>query len=300
MSATAVLEQRPPAPALAPSVARPSWASAALDDIAELATDCLRMEVETWPKPGLVSDVDCGSHVDMDVETFHRSIDALRPFLRGLAQAGALGSDMKALRRIGVAAEDAMLVATGGVNTHRGAIFGLGLLCAAAGAKAAGLSALSHSLGQTVASRWGDEIRGGVQSSHSHGQEVWRRYGAGGARDEAATGFPTLYGVGVPALRMARAMAPDDEEAARVQACFALIARLEDTNLLHRGGSEGLRFAQRRAQGFLDRGGVGTDDWRGRAHRIHREFVARRLSPGGSADLLAMSLFVWIHESGAC
>jgi len=83
-----------------------------------------------------------------------------------------------------------------------------------------------------------------------------------------------------------------------VHACFALIAALEDTNLLHRGGREGLAFAQRTAREFLDAGGVGQPDWRARSLAIHREFVARRLSPGGAADLLAMSVFVNYFETG--
>ena len=83
-----------------------------------------------------------------------------------------------------------------------------------------------------------------------------------------------------------------DRQAARVQACFALIAHLEDTNLLHRGGLDGLRFAQGAARAFLVHGGVRQPDWLARALAVHRAFVARRLSPGGSADLLAMSLFV--------
>jgi triphosphoribosyl-dephospho-CoA synthase len=76
-----------------------------------------------------------------------------------------------------------------------------------------------------------------------------------------------------------------------VQACFELIAVLQDTNLLHRGGVAGLSFAQRMARRFIDEGGVGRSDWRERALDVHRAFVARRLSPGGSADLLAMSVF---------
>ena len=109
---------------------------------------------------------------------------------------------------------------------------------------------------------------------------------------EAAQGFPSVYEIGLPALRSGALMAPGDAEAARVQACFALIAALEDTNLLHRGGLSGLHLAQRAARGFLDDGGVGTRDWRERAQIVHQAFVARRLSPGGSADLLAMTLFV--------
>jgi triphosphoribosyl-dephospho-CoA synthase len=101
-----------------------------------------------------------------------------------------------------------------------------------------------------------------------------------------------VYEVGLPALQRAAAWVPDDAEAARVEACFALIAAVEDTNILHRGGLQGLCFARRAAQSFLSRGGVARSDWRGRAAAIHLAFVARGLSPGGVADLLAMSLFV--------
>src|ERR1700761_2298317 len=92
------------------------------DRIGACAARCLRLEVETWPKPGLVSTVDTGSHVDMDAGTFARSAAALRPFFAEMARAGAGRADMAVLRRIGVRSEHAMLAATGGVNTHRGAI----------------------------------------------------------------------------------------------------------------------------------------------------------------------------------
>lgn len=274
------------------------WARTRKEEIiADLAVDCLRREVETWPKPGLVSHVDSGSHPDMDAGTFGRSANAIRPYLRDLVEAGAQGCEMRNLRAIGLEAEAAMLAATGGVNTHRGAIFGLGLLCAAAGARTNGQADYATSLGAVVADLWGSDILDGPGLPYSHGEDARRRYGAGGARWEAAQGFPSIYEIGLPALRMGALMAPGDAEAARVQACFALIAALADTNLLHRGGPSGLRFAQRAARDFLDAGGVGRRGWRERASAVHRAFVARNLSPGGSADLLALSLFVEACEA---
>jgi triphosphoribosyl-dephospho-CoA synthase len=262
--------------------------------IATSAVSCLILELETWPKPGLVSHVDSGSHEDMDADTFRVSATALEPYFRVLADAGARGCGMRQLRIIGLGAEAAMLAATSGVNTHRGAIFGLGLLCAAAGAQVSGRTSLS--LGAAVSRLWGNSILNDPLVLHSNGARVLRRFGAGGARIEAALGFPSVYGIGLSALRMAGRNAPGDAEAARVEACFALIAALEDTNLLHRGGLRGLRFARRAARAFLDEGGVGRPDWRERARAVHESFVARRLSPGGSADLLAMTLFVEAHE----
>ena len=257
-----------------------------------MAARALLLELETWPKPGLVSHVDSGSHADMDAATFRASAAAIEPYLRALAEAGAEGCGMGRLRVIGREAEAAMLAATGGINTHRGAIFGLGLLSAAAGAKAGGRIARGTPLGAAVAALWGASILDDRIGSLSHGDGVRRRYGAGGARLEAARGFPSVHGIGLPALRRGIQLLPGDPEAARVEACFALIASVEDTNLLHRGGPAGLRFAHCAAREFLGDGGVGQPGWRERARSIHESFVARRLSPGGAADLLAMSLFV--------
>ncbi|MBR8511803.1 triphosphoribosyl-dephospho-CoA synthase MdcB [Burkholderia cenocepacia] len=270
-------------------VAAPSDA----ERIAALAERSLVLEIDTYPKPGLVSHVDTGSHADMDAATFARSAAVLRPYFAELADAGARDADMAVLRKIGLRAEHAMLAATGGVNTHRGAIFGLGLLCAAAGRCALpGAVPDGMTLGAFVSRRWGVEILGGPRLPDSHGERASRRYGVGGARREAADGFPTVYAVGLPALRRAQRDLPDDPEAARVAACFALIAALDDTNLLHRGGQAGLDFARATARAFVARGGVRAPDWRLRAAAAHRAFVARRLSPGGAADLLAMSVFV--------
>ena len=92
-----------------------------------------------------------------------------------------------------------------------------------------------------------------------------RRFQAGGARAEAASGFPGVYRIGLPALRRGARAVPHDGEAARVEAGFALISSVEDTNLLHRGGLDGLRFARRATRLFLDQGGVRRSGWRERA-----------------------------------
>jgi ATP:dephospho-CoA triphosphoribosyl transferase len=160
--------------------------------IAELAELSLQLEIETWPKPGLVSHIDSGSHSDMDASTFYRSARALHPFFGELAEAGERGDHMHTLRTIGLRAERAMLEATGGVNTHRGAIFGLGLLCAAAGVAESGRIDRPVPLGVIVSRRWGRDIVGGPRLSESHGEVARRRFGAGGARWEAARGFPSI------------------------------------------------------------------------------------------------------------
>ena len=263
--------------------------------IGRAAIAALYREVALSPKPGLVTPASRGSHRDMDFFTFVRSLQALRGYFPAIAAAGRAKPAFETLQVLGVAAEREMLAATAGVNTHRGAIFNLGLLCAAAGAlQADGRSVDADALCRGVADNWGAAILGSLPPAAepaSHGLEVARRYGAGGARREATAGFPAAREHGLPAYRAALA-ATGDASLAEVQALFALIAGLEDTNLLWRGGPAGLALARALATDFLAAGGVLAADWRQRAAAIDRAFVARRLSPGGSADLLGVTLFL--------
>ena len=259
--------------------------------IAKTARQALVDELETWPKPGLVSLVDSGSHDDMNAAMLLRSAAAIEPFFARLVAAGADGDGMPVLRGIGIEAEAAMMTATGGVNAHRGAIFSLGLLCAGEGAGHHS-DASAEDRAMRVSSRWGAAIDRTPASCVSHGGRAALHFGVGGASAEAASGFPTVRAVGLPALRAGRLLAPGYANAARVQCFFALLAQVDDTNLLHRGGRAGLIDAQIAAARFLADGGVAATGWLEAAVQVHRSFVARRLSPGGCADLLAVTLFL--------
>jgi triphosphoribosyl-dephospho-CoA synthase len=252
-----------------------------------LALNSLRHEVLAWPKPGLVTPVDSGSHRDMDHGTFLASITALSGTFAAFADAGADGADFAALQKIGVAAEERMLQATGGINTHRGAIFNLGLLAAAAARRTTHASCARLTCGAVVKKVWGEEIVASRRNAPlSHGNTVFQKYAVGGARTEAAAGFPTVYRIAVPTLRrLLRSGAA--EETALIGTLLALIAHLPDTNLLWRGGESGLAYAQDAARGFNAAGGVEQPLWRERLLAMHGSFVSRNLSPGGSADLVA-------------
>lgn len=282
---------------LSPQPQRATTVDSPASQIGRLAIRSLYREVALAPKPGLVTPWGNGSHSDMDYAIFLRSLQALRPYFPAIAACGSQQPDFVPLQQLGIAAETAMLLATGGVNTHRGAIFNLGLLSAAAGWLLAENEKPSASaVCQLVSCQWGDEIRSGLagvsdDAALSHGLVVARRYGAGGARREAAAGFPAAIEVGLPAYRSALA-ATGDAELAATQALFALIAELEDTNLLWRGGPAGLAHARQSAAAFLATGGVLTADWLDQAARIENDFSARHLSPGGSADLLGVTLFL--------
>lgn len=261
--------------------------------IGRAAIRALYAEVALHPKPGLVSPLDSGAHDDMDMRTFLRSLFALRGYFRDIAEAGARGAALGDLQALGIEAERRMLRATGGVNTHRGAIFSLGLLAAAAGGLVAGGGSVQGAaLGRFVADAWGDELRrAALQAPESHGSLALRAHGGMGAREVAARGFPLLFGVALPALQEYGSPGCDPE-VAMVQALFAIMAELDDTNLLHRGGPEGLSFVRQEARTFLSAGGVRRPAWRARAVALHEACVARRLSPGGAADMLAAAHFV--------
>ena len=285
---------RSPIPALGADSLQAAFSAPIL---ARAAVRALYVEVALEPKPGLVSFRDSGSHTDMDAATFVRSLFALRHYFVRIAQAGARGAQFAALQSLGVAAEARMLAATGGVNTHRGAVFGLGLLCAAAGRVGAqggvfGAVALRSALLAT----WGKALAARALATRravpvSHGQKAAQAHGLRSALDESALGFPTVFEVALPALQAALA-AGLGERAARVQALFATMAVLDDTNLVHRGGIAGLRWMQTQAQAFVAAGGVQQPDWLVQARALHLAAVQRRLSPGGSADVLASACWL--------
>ena len=266
---------------------------AAVRAIGRAATLALYDELALSPKPGLVTLTDRGSHHDMDAHTFMRSLLALRSYFQRIAELGAQEAPFEALEQCGIDAESRMLAATGGVNTHRGAIFSLGLLCAAAGAVVgAGCSPSPALLRDTLRRCWGDAlaVRAMRQSSLPGGIAA-RRHGLRSASAEAALGFPVLFDTALPALQAAQARGLDPH-LVRLDTLFHVMAVLDDSNLAHRGGLEGLRHAQRAANGYLAAGGAARPDGVAAAFEIGRDFVERRLSPGGAADTLAAACLV--------
>lgn len=266
-------------------------------EIGRAATLALHDELALSPKPGLVTLTDRGSHADMDAHTFMRSLFALRSYFVRIAELGAAQAPFEALEACGIAAEARMLAATQGINTHRGAIFMLGLLCASAGSLAArGLRPTVDGLRHTLTQRWGEVLaRRALRPSALPGGQAASRLGLRSASAEAALAFPTLFETTVPALRAARsrglACGP-----ARLDALFATMAVLDDCNLAHRGGLAGLRFAQGCARDFIAAGGAGRPDGLAAAAALGTEFVARNLSPGGAADTLAAAC--WLDRLG--
>lgn len=260
-------------------------------------------ELEAYPKPGLVSPRDSGSHSDMDFELMRRSAQAL---LRPFATIAAAGREARpfesSLIPPGLLAEREMLRATGGINTHRGAIFTLGMLLAAmARAEATSRPTTPDGIRAVLLETWGGALRAhaSADSGSSHGAAVRKSTGSGGARAEAARGFPGIFETGVPVYCKALASGLDPA-AARIQTLFAIMEAAEDSNVLYRGGTEAADFVRRAAAEFLDAGGCYSDGWFSRAEELHGTFIRRNLSPGGCADLLSGTLLVAGVARSAC
>ncbi|NIK51444.1 triphosphoribosyl-dephospho-CoA synthase [Xanthomonas arboricola] len=272
-------------------------ASALAHRLGRLAVAALHAELGCASKPGLVTPFDSGSHADMDASTFLRSLFALRGYFVAIAQAGIDNAPFEQLRQLGIAAEAAMLRATGGINTHRGAIFSLGLLTA----QAARLRAVHRHAptGEAVCSAvqvWRDALQAAPLDPSSNGQRVRAAFRISGVREQAAAGYPLLREIALPSLRNALRSGAT-REAALAQTLMHLVAEVDDLNLLHRGGQDGLAYAKAQAHAFLADGGIAHPQWRACLHAIGRQFVARRLSPGGSADLLACAWFLHCQET---
>ncbi len=270
-------------------------------ETARITVGCLYTELVLYPKPGLVSLVDNGSHTDMTAATFMRSMFALRHYFARICAAGAADAPFAVLRQLGIEAETRMLAATGGINTHRGAIFCLGMLCATIGrARAQGVALSAEALRATMLIRWGDELAAHSRptGTQSHGLQVAHQHAASGAREEGAQGLPSVFEVGLPALRQALA-AGRTMRHARIDALFALMAHVSDTNVFYRGGAQGAATVRREAAGFIAQGGTAHPQWLAYALDCHRVLIGQKLSPGGAADLLAATCLVHAVDSGS-
>lgn len=260
-------------------------ARSAAGRLAGLATHALLSELATTPKPGLVDLEHCGSHRDLCTRRLQTSAFALEGEFAAIARAARGARPSIALREelgaIGRHAETQMLRASGGSNTHRGALWALGLLVAGA-ASLDRLQPDAHAIVSRAATlaRLPDRF---ARREGTHGTIAGRRFGTGGAKAEAAAGFPHVVTVALPLLR--RGVAPAD-------VLLALLAVVDDTCVLYRGGIAAAQVAQAGARETLRAGGTVTPAGQAGLRALDAALVARNISPGGCADLLAAGLFL--------
>lgn len=246
--------------------------------VADLAERALRLELDTTPKPGLVDRKDNGAHKDMDYALMSKSISALRPYLTILAVESAKDIDPAKIKEIGIKAEKAMLKATGGVNTHKGALFCIGLSVAAASCLACSTGAVEAYSFKELVSRAASEI---PSARGTHGAEAKRSFKAVGALENARGAYPELFADWLPYY-----LSLEGDPFRCHKTLLHIMTTLDDTNILHRRGAEGLAHAEAEAARLLE------DFSESGLSSLNKDFIRENISPGGSADMLSLTIFI--------
>ncbi|MBQ8040746.1 MAG: triphosphoribosyl-dephospho-CoA synthase CitG [Lachnospiraceae bacterium] len=292
------------------SIMKEHFITADREHIADLAVQSLKDEVFTTPKPGLVDRRNNGSHTDMNLKLFLLSADTLKPYFTECVKIGQETNQLEAsetfphLRQAGIKAEQDMFHATEGVNTHKGAIYTLGVLCGALGrlwtpekpisdanallAECAKMMAPHVENDFAVLETLIPQLTDISPARLTSGQRLYLEHGLTGIRGEAAAGFPSVAHIALPVYEKALQDGLTSNDAGTVT-LLHLIARVSDTNLYHRGGTEGASFAANAARSLLE-----TTDYPPleQMEALDDAFIARNLSPGGCADLLAVTYFL--------
>lgn len=246
--------------------------------IADLAERSLRQELDTTPKPGLVDKQDNGAHKDMDYALMSASISALRPYLTKIAVRSAAEVNSDEIMSVGIDAEAAMLKATGGVNTHKGALFCIGLSIAAASFLACSIGTVEADSFRELVSRTSSRI---PSAQSTHGAEAKRNFKVGGALENAREAYPELFTAWLPYYR---SLEGDPYRCHKT--LLYIMTVLDDTNVLHRRGAEGLAHTKSEAARLL------KDFSMNGLSSLNKDFIRENISPGGSADMLSLTMFI--------
>ncbi len=265
--------------------------------VSRAAYQALLFEANVTPKPGLVDKNNSGAHEDMTLSMLLESAKAIAPHIGQCAQTGfetknaAFEKAFFALQKIGLQAEAAMKTATGGVNTHKGAIYCFCLLAGAFG-RNLGAETISPDILCRTAALFSKESSGASlsvasQTPVTHGDIAFQKAHLSGARGEALSGYPSILKIALPALESAFQKGFSENDAG-VYALLHLISSVDDTCIYSRGGLEGLLLSKSLASEAL------KGNFLKEAERIDSIFTLKRLSPGGCADLLAAAMFIKI------
>jgi len=247
---------------------------------ADLAARALRLEADLTPKPGLVDLDGPGAHPDMDHSLLLRSIDAIRPYFGQMASIvdSVSEASCERIRQLGIEAEQAMLKATGGINAHRGAIFALGLALAAGvptlfREEEADEGKLSSKIAAVAAWMGGDPS--------SHGSRIRKDYPVRGALQMAREGYPELFSRWLPFYASVK-----DTSWGLHKTLLLIMSELDDTCVIHRVGYARAQEVKAEAKALL------ADFSIEKLNRMNERYSAERVSPGGSADMLALTVLV--------
>lgn len=277
---------------------------------ASLAQRSILYEVSTTPKPGLVDRDNTGSHKDMDFFTFMASSSALYNGLYECVLEGISFNEsddtklMDRLRAPGIKCEKSMFEATKGVNTHKGIIFSLGILCAAVGnlyrkhkKEDFFIEEVCNEVKDITRDLTVKDFKGiSIKTNLTHGERLFKEYGFKGIRGEVEGGFQTVQKQAIPIIRQwskNRQLSIND---LFLQVLMSIMTESEDTNVVIRGGIESLAYTKNVSKEFIKLGGMNQIDAIKKLEIMNIKFVEKNISPGGSADLLAVSIFLGFIE----
>lgn len=274
-----------------------------LQKVGQYLTQAILLEVSTHPKPGLVTRLSNGAHKDMSIFTFMMSSAVLSKAFNdlqdiGQAHRGTLAELFCKLRSYGVGAEAELLRVTKGVNTQRGILFAGGIVSAVSGyAMNMGLSrdALLPMIKEMAAGLVAKELKNLDHAAMTAGEKLYYKYGITGIRGEVENGFPSVVNYGLPALVDAFDKGATINDAL-VHALISLMTVVEDSNVIWRTDYDTLLEVQRIANNILSLGSVFTEKGRMAIAETERCFLQRRISPGGSADLLSVTITLYLLE----
>jgi len=253
--------------------------------ITELAYRALIKEVELTPKPGLVDKLNNGSHKDMSIDTFYASAKAIKPFIKKFLHV----REFDGLRLVGLECEKAMFKATNGVNTHKGMIFSLAVICGAIG-RAKCYDRLQNEIKYLCK----DLIKNDLEKSkcaNTHGEKFYLRTKQTGIRGEAVSGYSTVFQNSLPFYE--KKVKLHGEEVAMKLTLLYLISITDDSTLYARGGLEAIEFVKKESKKVLH-----VENLDNNLLRFDKMMIEKNLSCGGSADLLGITWFLY-HLKGS-
>ena len=272
--------------------------------IGRSAVTALLYEVSAAPKPGLVDRFNQGAHQDMDFFSYMASSAALSSyFIKCSFQGARFNGDnpeklFESLRPLGIAAEKTMFRATGGANTQKGLVFSMGIVCAATAWSHRGKKDSSPDV-EEICQRISLMTQGlclrelkSMEKTQglTHGERLFKKYGFRGIRGEVEDGFPTVRSYALPVLRQLKAKKGYRLNDMLVQTLLHIMVVNEDTNIMARHDRETLGYVKKYASEALKAGGMFTPKGIDIVYEMDRDFIKRNISPGGSADLLAVTV----------
>lgn len=279
--------------------------------ISNITIKSILYEVAASPKPGLVDRYNSGAHKDMDYYTFLRSISVLGPYFYNCTKTGLdfKGDDHRDLlvdiRPIGIIAERDMFKATSGINTHKGIIFSMGIIAAAVGSLFKDLDRDTFSYTEIsnrvklISKDMSKELKLVYEDKENltYGEKLYLKYGTKGIRGEVESGFETVINISLPILEKLIFEDIYHINDILVQVLLHLMANTEDSNVLGRHNMGILNYVQGESKKALELGGCFTEEGRVYIQSMDEDFIDKNISPGGSADLLAISLMMYILKN---